>query len=63
MDEQEFEKITMEEYIKFLHISISHIEEPDYRTDMIKHLGEVKDQFDHLENCYSLPSYEPERSV
>lgn len=63
MEEHEFEHITAEEYVKFLHISISHIEDPDHRTEMITHLCEVRDQLQHLENCYQLPTYEPRRSV
>ena len=63
MEEENYENITLEEYIKFLHISISHIEDPDHRTDMIKHLCQIKEQHHLLESCYSLPSYEPHRSV
>lgn len=64
MDDLEFENITAEEYVKFLHISISHIEDKRHRTEMIDHLHQVKEQLHHLETCYQLEAtYEPEGSV
>ena len=64
MDDLEFENITAEEYVKFLHISISHIEDKRHRTEMIDHLQQVKEQLHHLETCYQLEAtYEPEGSV
>ena len=61
----ELENIPAEEYVKFLHISISYIEDKAHRTEMIDHLVAVKTQLDYLENCYQLEStpYEPEGSV
>ncbi len=63
MEELEFEHITAEEYVKWLHIFISHIEDEEHRDDMIQHLCEVKDQLAHMETCYSLEAYEPEGSI
>ena len=61
--EEDYTNITAEEYVKYLHIAISHVEDMDQRTEMIQHLCEVRDQLAHLETCYSLPSYAPNRSV
>ena len=56
--------ITLEEYIKYLHISISYIEDPEERTEVIEHLYQIKEQAHFLETCYQLePTYEPEGSV
>ena len=64
MEDLEFQNITAEEYVKFLHISISHIENKRDRTEMIEHLYQVKEQLHHLETCYQLEAtYEPEGSV
>ena len=63
-DIDNYEHITLEEYVKYLHIFISHIEEPDLRTEMITHLQEIKEQHHFLETCYLLEAtYEPEGSV
>ena len=61
--EEEYQNIPLEEYIKYLHIAISHIEDRAYRSEMVEHLCQIKDQHQYLEDCYSLPSYEPRRSV
>ena len=57
------ENMTAEDYVKFLHISISYIENKKERTKAIKHLCEVKDELTRLERCFDLPAYEPERSL
>ncbi len=57
-EEQEYENITAEDYIKFLHISISHIDNKRDRDEAIEHLFQVKEQLANLENCYSLKAYE-----
>ena len=63
MDDTELMNITAEEYVKFLHISISYIEDKEERTDMIEHLYKIKEQLHFLETCYQLEAYEPEGSV
>ena len=64
MEDTELMNITAEEYVKFLHISISYIENKREREEMINHLYQVKEQLHHLETCYQLEAtYEPKGSV
>lgn len=46
--------ITCEEYLKWLHISISYIEDKEERTEAIEHLRQVKEQLAFLEHCFKL---------
>ena len=58
------DNLTIQDYIKYLHIQISHLPEwHELRDEMSAHLMDQKEQLLWLETCYNAPAYESPRSL
>ena len=55
--------ITAEEYITSLHITISHVDDDEMRSELIDYLNAIKDQIQTLEDSFNLSPYEANRRL